>query len=77
MFSSFTSFLPSALQINGNSHDNRTTTPPPKPTFNSETVQEYRKSIDDVGAKKGATSKVKSVHEVSFIILPMIQALID
>ncbi|KAF8230413.1 hypothetical protein L208DRAFT_1400632 [Tricholoma matsutake] len=70
MFSSFTSFLPSALQINGNSHDNRTTTPPPKPTFNSETVQEYRKSIDDVGAKKGATSKVKSVHETFIVVRP-------
>jgi len=62
MFSSFTSFLPSVLQTNGNTHDNHAATSP-RPTPNPE---EYRQTAeDDIGTKKGGASKAKSANEVS------------
>jgi hypothetical protein len=81
MFSTFTSFLPSALQMNGNTHDNHTTTTPtsPKPIANPEMAQEYKQPAEeDTGAKKGSMgNKSKSAYEVCVIIIQYLQVLMS
>lgn len=69
MFSTFTSFLPSALQSH-HSHENNMISPS-KSTSDHETGAEYKLEQpveDDTGAKKGATStRTRNVNEVCFI----------